>query len=218
MKLKRVLGIATIVLLVICAASTQVKSTVMDVDDADYQIESNVGQIEENMIVEYCYKASGETVDGYQVHFATYGESINKGRIYLEIYDADTNEMIGSGAVDADEIYDNEPTFIGTDKVNLGKKNIRLVIYSQGFEKDKQVTMWMGTTEKTEDGKTLVNGLGQKSNLLIFERRITSEAPYTCDCILITSVCFVLFCCVPGKNKEEQPGGSDELEEETAQA
>lgn len=216
MKLKRVLCVAVLIMLIVCAVSLDVRREVVSVDDAGYQIEGNVGQLEENMIVEYRYKASGNVVSGYQMYFATYGKEIENGTIYLEIYDADTNDMLVSSTVNAEEICDNEPTIIETEQFDTGKRNIRLVVYGEGFDEDRRVTLWLGTTKKTEDGTTMINGLGQKNNLLVFERKVTSEATYTWDCILVTSICFVLFCCVPGKNKEEQPGGSDELEEKTA--
>lgn len=216
MKLKSVLGVAVLIMLIVCVASVDVRREVVSVDDADYQIEGNVGQLEENMIVEYRYKALGNVVSGYQMYFATYGKEIENGTVYLEVYDADTNDMLASSTVNAEEICDNEPTVIETEQFDTGKRNIRLVIYGEGFDEDRRVTLWLGTTKKTEDGITMVNGLGQKNNLLVFERKVTSEATYTWDCVLVTSMCFVLFCCVPGKNKKEQQGGSDELEEKTA--
>ena len=198
--------------------STGIKNTVIDVADSDYTNSGNVGQIAEGTAVEYSYKASGETIEGYEFLFATYGEELKKGTIYMKVYDGDTTKEIGSGQIQANTIEDNELTPIKTERINLGKRNIRVILYCENFDPDKKVTLWLGKSSENEDGKTLVNGIALDNNLLIFSRKVTKEAPYTWDMILITSICFVIFCSVPVVKKEKQLGGNDELEEKNTQA
>lgn len=211
MKLKKILGILTILLLVLSGLSTQIKNTVVEVDDSDYTNSGNVGQIAEGTAVEYSYQASGEVVEGYEFLFATYGEKLRKGTIYLKVYDKDTKEELGSGQIQANTIEDNELTLIKTNRMNLGKREVRVILYCEDFETDKQVTLWLGNSKENEDGRTFVNGIPLDNNLLIFSMKVTKEAPYTWDMLLLTSICFVVFVSIPGK--KEQLGGSDELEE-----
>ncbi|MDE5781050.1 MAG: hypothetical protein K2I03_06180 [Lachnospiraceae bacterium] len=218
MKLKITFGILTIILFIMCIMSTGIKNTVIDVADSDYTNSGNVGQIAEGTAVEYSYKASGETIEGYEFLFATYGEELKKGTIYMKVYDGDTTKEIGSGQIQANTIEDNELTPIKTERINLGKRNIRVILYCENFDPDKKVTLWLGKSSENEDGKTLVNGIALDNNLLIFSRKVTKEAPYTWDMILITSICFVIFCSVPIVKKEKQLGGNDELEEKNTQA
>lgn len=101
MKLKTTVGILTIVLLVMSILSTNIKNTVIDVADSDYTNSGNVGQIAEGTAVEYRYKASDETIEGYEFLFATYGEELTKGTVYMDVYDADTSKIICSGYIKA---------------------------------------------------------------------------------------------------------------------
>lgn len=218
MKLKTTVGILTIVLLVMSILSTNIKNTVIDVADSDYTNSGNVGQIAEGTAVEYRYKASDETIEGYEFLFATYGEELTKGTVYMDVYDADTSKIICSGYIEADAIEDNELTPIKTERINLKNRDIRVILYCENFDPDKQVTLWLGKSSENEDGKTLVNGIALENNLLIFSRKVTKETPYTWDMILLTSISFVVFCCIPASKKEKQLGGNDELEEKTTEA
>lgn len=218
MKLKTTVGILTIVLLVMSILSTNIKNTVIDVADSDYTNSGNVGQIAEGTAVEYRYKASDETIEGYEFLFATYGEELTKGTVYMDVYDADTSKIICSGYIKADAIEDNELTPIKTERINLKNRDIRVILYCENFDPDKQVTLWLGKSSENEDGKTLVNGIALENNLLIFSRKVTKETPYTWDMILLTSISFVVFCCIPASKKEKQLGGNDELEEKTTEA
>lgn len=218
MKLKTTVGILTIVLLVMSILSANIKNTVIDVADSDYTNSGNVGQIAEGTAVEYRYKASDETIEGYEFLFATYGEELTKGTVYMDVYDADTSKIICSGYIEADAIEDNELTPIKTERINLKNRDIRVILYCENFDPDKQVTLWLGKSSENEDGKTLVNGIALENNLLIFSRKVTKETPYTWDMILLTSISFVVFCCIPASKKEKQLGGNDELEEKTTEA
>lgn len=218
MKLKITFGILTIILFIMCVMSTRIKNTVIDVADSDYTNSSNVGQIAEGTAVEYRYQASDETIEGYEFLFATYEEELTKGTIYMEVYDGDNTEMIAKGQVQADTIEDGQLTPIKTERVDLDNRNIRVILYCEGFELDKQVTLWLGKSSENKDGKTFINGIALENNLLIFSRKVTKEAPYTWDMILLTSICFVVFCSVPGVKKEKQLGGNNELDKKNTEA
>lgn len=210
MKLKITFGILTIIMIVMCIISTGIKNTVIDTEDSDYTISGNVGQIAEGTAVEYRYQASGETIEGYEFLFATYGEKLTEGTVCLEVYDGDTTELIADGQIQANAIGDNELTIIKTERINLDNRNIRVILYCEGFTQDKLVTLWLGRSSENEAGKTLVNGIGLENNLLIFSRKVTKEAPYTWDMILLTSVCFLIFSSIPGGRRAGQLGGNDE--------
>lgn len=213
MKLKRLFGILTIFLIIMCGVSANIKNTVVTVEDSGYTNRGNVGRMSEGTVVEYRYQASGETIEGYDFLFATYGEELSKGTVYMDVYDADSNETIAKGSIRVNAIEDNGLTFIDTKRVNLGSRDIRVILYCEGFETDKRITLWLGENNENEDGETFVNGVPLQNNLLIFSHKVTKEAPYTWDFILLTSICFVLYCSIPGRSKENQLGGSDELEE-----
>ncbi|MBD5135797.1 MAG: hypothetical protein HDT39_07530 [Lachnospiraceae bacterium] len=212
MKLKITFGILTIILFIMCIMSTGIKNTVIDVDDSDYTSSGNVGQIAEGTAVEYSYKASGETIEGYGFLFATYGEELTEGTIHMDVYDGDTTEVIASGQIQANTIEDGELASIKTERINLDNRNIRVILYCEDFDPDKLVTLWLGESSENEDGKTLLNGIALDNNLLIFSRKVKKEAPYTWDMILLTSICFVIFCSVPVVKKEKQLGGNNELD------
>lgn len=216
MKLKISLGALCIAMLIFTISSVNIKNTVFSVNDSDYEATGNVGKISEGTIIEYNYKAKGEIVEGYEFSFATYGEKLKKGMVYVEVYDKQTTKLIGKGSIKANAIEDNELTMIKTNRIKLGKKDVRVVVYCEDFEEDKQLTMWLGESKENENGLTKVNGVGLESNLLIFSRIVKKEAPYTWDMILLTSICFVAFCSVPVV-KDNQMEAEDGVEEETAE-
>lgn len=221
MSIKRISGIITALLLVLCIISTQIKNTIITSDTSDYTNSGNVGQLSEGTAVEFDYKANGETIRGYNLLFATYGEKITEGIVHINVYDKKSDKLLGSGKVNADAIEDNEMTLVKTGHINLKNKQVRVIIYCEGFSEDKLVTLWLGNSDENSDGETYVNGMRLDNNLLIFSQKVTKEAPYTWDIILLTSISFVVFCSAPAKKKKDDQKGDKEedheLEEKTAE-
>lgn len=210
MNKKRISAIVLVTCIVITIISTGVKNTVVDCDNKEYSITGDLGELADGTVVEYSFKGNGETIQGLEFIFATYGKEIKKGVVKTEIYDKHTNKILGEGKIKASAIEDNQLTMLKTGTINLGKRNIRVVIYCEGFERNRLLTMWMGENSENKDGTTYVNGMRMKSNILAFRQVVTKEVPYTWDCILITSISFVVFCCMPGSLFEKSNGKSEE--------
>lgn len=218
---KRISAIVVIILIVITAMSTSWKNTVVSCNDKGYEISGDLGKLTEATVVEYNYKAEGETISGFEMIFATYGEQLKEGTVHVEVYEKGDKTLLGEGTIKASTIEDNELTKVKLNKkICLKNKEVRVIIYCEDFDKDKLLTMWMGEAEENEDTTTYVNGMKMKSSLLVFRQVEKKDAPYTWDLILITSMSFVVFCCMPGsilkksiKESEEKDGPDQEISE-----
>lgn len=218
MKLKSIFGILTIILLIMCVLSAGIKNTSVGVDESNYTNSTDVGHFSEGTAVEYRFKATGETIEGYGFLFATYGEELSKGRVCMNIYDSDTGKVIADGYIRADTIEDNKINIIKTKRINLGRRNIRVILYCEDFEPDELMTLWLGENSENGEGETFVNGIPLENNLLIFGNKVTKEALYTWDVALLASLSFVVFCSIPVYKKEDRLGGNDGLEEKVTEA
>ena len=210
MNKKMISAIVLVMCIVVTIISTGVKNTVINCDDNEYSISGDLGELADGTVVEYNFKSNGETIQGLEFIFATYGEQLEDGVVRVEVYEKDSTKLLGEGKIKASAIEDNKLTMVKTGRINLGKRDIRVVIYCEGFDEDRLLTMWMGDNEENEDSYTRVNGMHMKSSILVFKQIVTQEAPYTWDCILITSISFVVFCCMPGSLFDKSNGKSEE--------
>ncbi len=208
MNLKKILGIICIVMAVLCLVSTQVKTAVYNIDDSEYSVEGNAGIIKNDTVIEYVYSASGDTVAGYEFMFATYGKKPTSGRILLDVFDDDTNELLGSGSVKAERIEDNEMVLIKTKRIKTGDRKIRLVISAGDLKNDEKITLWLGKNDENKKSVTLIDGDREEDNLLVFSRIESKQAPYVWDMVLITAICFAVYCSAL-KPEEEENSESD---------
>ena len=165
MKLKKVLGIICVVMAVLCIVSVGIRTTVYNTDDSEYSVEGNVGILKNDTVVEYVYRASGDTIAGYEFMFATYGKKLSDGKIMLDVFDDDTKELLGNGSVRADRIEDNEMVLIKTKHIKSGDRKLRLVITACDLNEDEKITLWLGKNDENKKSETIVDGKKEENSL-----------------------------------------------------
>ena len=202
---KKILGIATLVLLALTIVSAIFKTSVKNDTAIEYTPKEAVGYIEKDTEIEYVFTPE-EDIVGIKLLIGTYGKKITRGKLIIRIYDHESDELLVKTDIDSEGLRDNQFAYADTGKLQTKARKIRVMITARDFWRSKGVTLWLGDNSLDEYSVTRVDDLRQEDDLIITASYLVKDTPYTWELLLLTAVCFLVFIM-------QWDGGKDEQEE-----
>ena len=202
---KKILGIATLVLLALTILSAIFKTTVKNDTAIEDTQKKAVGYIEKDTEIEYVF-TSEEDIVGIKLLIGTYGKKITRGKLIIRIYDYESDELLVKTDIESENLRDNQFAYADTGKLQTKDRKLKVMITGRDFFKSKGVTLWLGENTLDEYAVTRIDEQRQEDNLIITTCYLVKDTPYTWELLLLTAVCFLVFIM-------QWDGGKDEQEE-----
>lgn len=200
---KRVFLIITVIMAIMAAVSFGIKTDVKVETKNNLANKTTCGKINSKRNIQYIFTPK-ENIVSFNILVGTYDKILEWGDLFINVYDYNTEKLIGKASVNARGFRDNQYIEAITGKMNVKDKKIIVEITGKGFNRNMNPTLWFGDNGLDEDSQTYIDGVKSKDQLIINTNYTVKETPYTFELILLTAFSFILYCCQTEEKKIEQ--------------